>query len=66
MYIPKFSATSGVQYYVNQYAAVLPDEPTWKKRTLNWKLKISNTTLDTTLTSLSCRNVTLCIVECRK
>jgi len=37
----------------------------WKKSKLNWKLKIS-ITRQMTLTSVSRRNVTLGIVECRK
>ena len=41
--IPTILATSDVRYWVNQHAAVLPGKPTWKKRRLNWKMKISKT-----------------------
>jgi len=67
--LSKFSATSDVQYQVNQVPRCAAWQTDMKKANLNWKLEISNTPDNAdiiTLTSLSRRHVTLGVVECRK
>jgi len=58
-YLPKFSATSDVRYWVNQVcrsAACLADRH-GRKADLNWKLKISNMADDANITQSQVRDI---------
>ena len=52
----QISGNAHVRYWVNQYAAVLPGWPTWKKSRLNWKMKISNSAENADITQLQARD----------
>jgi len=48
---------------VNQYAALLPGGPTWKKSRLNWKLKISDTAHNTDIIQSQARDTRHCRMQ---